>query len=82
VATITITNDDGSQETIENVAIEVLSNIHTSAVELGRRGGIKGGPARANALTPERRKEIAQKAANTRWAKKLPNSGAIVYTGI
>lgn len=33
------------------------------------RGGKKGGPARASALTPERRKEIARKAATTRWAK-------------
>jgi len=32
--------------------------------------GKKGGPARAANLTPERRKEIAKKAAATRWAKK------------
>ncbi len=38
--------------------------------ELGRTGGIKGGKARAAALPPERRREIAQKAAATRWAKK------------
>lgn len=39
------------------------------AVALGRKGGTKGGPARAKALTPERRREIAQKAAAVRWAK-------------
>ena len=39
------------------------------AVLLGRRGGLKGGRARNNALTPERRKEIAQLAANARWGK-------------
>ena len=39
------------------------------AVLLGRRGGLKGGRARNNALTPERRKEIAQLAANARWEK-------------
>ncbi len=33
----------------------------------GRKGGLKGGPARARALSPERRKEIAEKAAKTRW---------------
>ena len=41
-----------------------------AAVSLGRRGGAKGGPARAAALDPERRKEIARKAAAARWAKK------------
>jgi hypothetical protein len=40
-----------------------------AAVELGRLGGKKGGKARAAALTPERRKEIAQKAARKRWGK-------------
>lgn len=33
----------------------------------GRKGGLKGGQARAEALTPERRKEIAQNAAKARW---------------
>jgi hypothetical protein len=32
--------------------------------------GRKGGPARAEMLTAKRRKEIAQKAARTRWGKK------------
>jgi hypothetical protein len=41
-----------------------------AAVALGRKGGKKGGPARAAALTPERRKEIAQKAVAARWGKK------------
>lgn len=41
-----------------------------AAVELGRLGGLKGGKARADSLTAERRKEIAQKAAGTRWSKK------------
>lgn len=41
-----------------------------AAVALGRLGGIKGGKARADSLTPERRKEIAQKAAKARWKEK------------
>jgi hypothetical protein len=41
-----------------------------AAVELGRRGGLKGGKARAEKLSPERRKEIARKAAQARWDKK------------
>ena len=32
--------------------------------------GAKGGRARADRLTPERRAEIAQKAAAARWGKK------------
>lgn len=40
------------------------------AVALGRLGGLKGGKARADKLTPERRKEIAAKAAAKRWQKK------------
>lgn len=39
-----------------------------AAVELGRRGGLKGGQARAEKLTPEQRREIARKAAAARWA--------------
>jgi len=38
-----------------------------NAVALGRLGGLKGGKARFEKLTPEQRKEIAQKAAQTRW---------------
>ena len=41
-----------------------------NAVALGRLGGAKGGKARAEKLTPERKKEIAQKAAKARWEKK------------
>lgn len=38
-----------------------------NAVALGRKGGKKGGPARAKKLTPEQRSEIARKAAQARW---------------
>ena len=41
-----------------------------AAAALGRLGGLKGGPARARALSPERRREIALKAIRARWAKK------------
>ena len=34
---------------------------------IGQRGGIKGGKARAEALSPKRRREIARKAAQARW---------------
>ena len=41
-----------------------------AAVELGRLGGKKGGPARAKALSKERRSEIAKKAAEARWKNR------------
>lgn len=37
--------------------------------EMGRRGGLKGGKARAEKLTPEQRSEIAKKGAKARWKK-------------
>jgi hypothetical protein len=40
-----------------------------AAVSLGKLGGLKGGRARAEKLTPNQRKAIARKAANTRWSK-------------
>jgi len=43
-----------------------------AAVSLGRRGGLKGGKARAAKLTPEQRRAIAQGAAASRWAKHAP----------
>jgi hypothetical protein len=42
------------------------------AVELGRRGGLKGGKARAEKLSDERRREIAKKAAEVRWSSRQP----------
>jgi hypothetical protein len=41
-----------------------------AAVALGRRGGLKGGKARAAKLTPEERSEAARKAAAARWGKQ------------
>jgi len=53
------------------IACEVLNEmemvVESPAVILGRRGGKKGGLARAKSLTPERRSEISRDAANKRW---------------
>ena len=38
--------------------------------QIGRKGGLKGGKARAKRLTTERRTAIAKMAANARWKKK------------
>lgn len=40
-----------------------------AAVALGRRGGLKGGEARAKSLTAKQRSEIARTAAEARWKK-------------
>jgi hypothetical protein len=42
-----------------------------AAVALGRKGGLKGGKARAEKLTAKQRSTIAKKAAQARW-KKAP----------
>ncbi len=39
--------------------------VNPAASEMGK----KGGPARAASMTPERRAEIARKAATKRWSK-------------
>jgi hypothetical protein len=41
-----------------------------AAVELGRRGGLKGGKARAEKLNAAERSQIAAKAAAARWSKR------------
>ena len=40
-----------------------------AAVELGRLGGRKGGPARAAKLSAKKRSQIARKAAMKRWSR-------------
>ena len=45
------------------------SQKNPAAVALGRLGGLKGGKARAESMTPEKRSEIAKKAAAKRWGR-------------
>lgn len=47
------------------------------AVALGRMGGKKGGPARAKTLSAKRRREIAKKAAASRWNKARTLKAAV-----
>ena len=56
------------QEATGQAEEEPKSNIDYSAI--GRKGGLKGGKARAEKLTPERKSEIARKAAQARWEHK------------
>ena len=47
--------------------VPVVRNPHAAA--LGRLGAQRGGLARAAALTPRRRRDIARAAARARWQK-------------
>jgi hypothetical protein len=62
--------DIASGEVEDREAESALDGRDPAAVSLGRRGGLKGGVARAAKMAPERRAEIARKAAKTRWNKK------------
>jgi hypothetical protein len=53
----------------ENVS-PIVEGKNPAAVALGRLGGLKGGKARAEKLSPKKRSLIARKAAQTRWKKK------------
>lgn len=58
------------ETTDENDALCLLAEApakNPAAVELGRRGGLKGGRARALTLSAEQRSQIARKAAWARW---------------
>ena len=50
-------------------ASEAYPEKNPAAVALGRLGGLKGGKARAKALSPKKRSAIAKSAAKARWSK-------------
>lgn len=64
------TDDEDSSE-----LVEAEDTRDPAAVALGRKGGLKGGRARADKLTPEQRSEIARKAAEARWAERDTRPG-------
>jgi hypothetical protein len=47
------------------------SQVSAYLADIGRKGGLKGGKARAAKLSSARRKAIAQKAAKKRWKSHL-----------
>jgi hypothetical protein len=62
--------DDPNQRAAAIVAIsteEPAESIKQYLSRIGKKGGLKGGRARAEKLSTERRKEIARKAAQKRW---------------
>jgi hypothetical protein len=58
-----------NEATGEAPAVDPDAGKDPAAVALGRKGGLKGGKARAAKMTPEERAESAQNAARARWAK-------------
>ena len=58
---------------VQQATGEVTATAPSKKQESGRKGGLAGGAARSIKLTSERRKEIATKAAVTRWRKKSPS---------
>lgn len=59
----------------EAVEHDSMQSKDPAAVALGRKGGLKGGKARAAALTAEQRSQSAQRAAEARWSKSKANDG-------
>lgn len=59
----------GAAVMIGKIATGELSDSDDASKEHHRRGGKIGGAARAKALTPEQRAEIARVAAEARWKK-------------
>ena len=55
---------------VQRATGEVTDPTPSKKQENGRKGGLKGGVLRAEALTPEQRSSIARSAAAARWKKK------------
>jgi len=55
--------------TDESEPVEEPTTKNPHAVALGRLGGLKGGKARADKLTPKQRKDISKIAITARWKK-------------
>lgn len=60
---------DVVQQAIGAVTAPPMDEKKKAAIESGRIGGKKGGPARKKSLTKKRRREIAINAAAVRWKK-------------
>lgn len=63
-------NRDANQSAKATLDILTAETGESPAVTLGRRGGLKGGKARAAKLSPKKRAAIARKAAAARWGKR------------
>lgn len=76
-------------EDVNQIAVRIVGGIgapaipaeqkNPAAVMLGRRGGLKGGKARAAKMTPEQRASAARHAARMRWGHKAEIEHGRVY---
>ena len=57
-------------EAMQPEPVQAVDGKDPAAVALGRKGGLKGGKARAAAMTKAQRVASAKKAAAARWGKK------------
>jgi hypothetical protein len=69
VTAFRVVQEATEQETTQEEKQLNTEGKNPAAVALGRLGGLKGGKARADKLSPEQRQEIAKKAARARWNK-------------
>jgi hypothetical protein len=78
-ASATSRGDDPNGGVSELVILEsqAWTEANRAAKELGRRGGLKGGRARAEALTKEQRSEAGRKAVEARWEKHRKNEAEL-----
>ena len=60
----------GNAVHVMRIATGEIEEAATLPIEHARKGGLKGGKARAAKLEPARRAEIARKAAKSRWSSK------------
>lgn len=68
---VQLSTEEPDEPKVEETTIEdTRSEISKYLSKIGRAGGLKGGKARDASLSTERKKEIAQKAAKTRWDRK------------
>jgi len=65
-----LSTEEPEEEPKEPDQTQAQSAISAYLSLIGKKGGLKGGPARAKKLSAKKRKEIARRAATTRWAKK------------
>jgi hypothetical protein len=65
---ISTPNSEGIQE-LATFSASSMPAVAQYLATIGRKGGIKGGKARAAKLTAERRSEIARLAARSRWTE-------------
>jgi len=59
-----------TEESEASRSVSIPSAIAAYLSKIGRKGGLKGGKARAKALSAEKRTAIAKKAAKARWDTK------------